>query len=286
MNVLVLGANGMLGHMIYSYLKEQGYNVVGTARNGKYEYEYDAFESMESLEEIIKNSEPSFVINCIGILNKVAEDNHYLATKINSLLPNYIDTLSEKYNFKFIHVSTDCVFSGKKGNYDESSLTDATSFYGRSKALGEINNDRNLTLRTSIVGPDINEKGIGLYHWFMNQHDSVNGFTKAIWSGVTTLELSKIIEYTFNSNMTGLHHVVNNDSISKYDLLKLFAKYSDKDIKINPYDDFVENKSLVNTSNEFIDLIPSYEKMVEEMCEWIKNHNDVYTYEMKRKTNL
>lgn len=286
MNILILGANGMLGHMVYAYLKEQGYNVIGTARNDKYEYKYDAFENMEVLEEIIKNSKPSFVINCIGILNKVAEDNHYLATKLNSLLPNYIDYLSKQYDFKFVHVSTDCVFSGKKGNYDENSLPDATSFYGRSKALGEVNNDRNVTLRTSIVGPDINDKGIGLYHWFMNQEGSVNGYTKAIWSGVTTLQLAKIIEETFKNNMIGLHHVVNNDSIAKIDLLRLFAKYSNKEIEINPYDDFSENKSLINSNKEFDNIIPSYEKMVEEMSKWIRNHSEIYKYEMQRKNRL
>lgn len=280
MNILVLGSNGMLGHMVSTYLKEKNYNVVGTARSKKADYFYDAFNDMEKIEEIIKEVKPNFVINCIGILNKDAENNHYLATKLNSLLPHYLDALSNEYNFKFIHISTDCVFSGEKGQYRETDIQDAKSFYGRSKALGEVNNEKNLTLRTSIVGPDINEKGIGLFHWFMNQEGKVNGYTKAIWSGVTTLQLAKIIEIVLNNNMVGLHHAVNNDSICKRDLLNLFAKYSNKDIEINDFDDFNENKSLINTNEEFNDIIPSYEVMVKEMCDWIKEHKEIYKYNM------
>ena len=177
MRILVLGRNGMLGHVVYEYFKSIGEDVFGTDIRGN-GIVYDAYKNQDEFENIVKEYKPEVVINCIGILNQVAEDNKVLAVKLNSLLPHYVDSLSEKYNFKFIHVSTDCVFDGKKGKYDEDALPDATSFYGRSKALGEVVNNRSITLRTSIVGPDTNPNGIGLFQWFMNQKGEVGGYTK------------------------------------------------------------------------------------------------------------
>lgn len=276
MKILILGAGGMLGHITYDYFKEKDYEVFGTDLKNKKLIYYDAYENMEDVEKIVDNVKPQVVINCIGILNQVAENNKLLAVKLNSLLPHYLDMLSNKYNYKLIHVSTDCVFSGKRGQYNENDLSDAESFYGRSKALGEIINEKNLTLRTSIVGPDINEKGIGLFNWFMKQEGSINGYSKVIWSGVTTLQLAKVFEYSINNNLTGLHIAVNNEIISKYELLNLFVKYIKKEIEIKPYDGVFENKSMINTKNEFKEVIPSYDEMIKEMCEWIKIHEDKY----------
>lgn len=280
MKVLVLGKTGMLGHVVYNYLKELGYDVVGTS--SKSDIKYDAFKEMEHIEDIIKKEKPNVIVNCIGILNKVAEDNKELAVKLNSLLPHYLDNLSEKYNFKFIHVSTDCVYEGTKGKYDEDSLPDATSFYGRSKALGEVKNDRSLTLRTSIVGPDENPKGIGLFQWFMNQEKETGGYTKVIWTGVTTIELARCIDIAIKEKVVGLNHVVNNDFISKYELLQLFKKYFGKDIKINKNDKVVSEKTLIRTDKSYDFKVPSYEKMVEEMKDWVEDHEELYPVLVKQ----
>lgn len=274
MKILILGENGMLGHVVYNYFKEKNYEVVGTRlQAGK--IVYDAYKNQEFLEEIINEQKPNVVINCIGILNQVAEENKTLAIKVNSLLPHYIDNLSEKYDFKFIHVSTDCVFEGIKGNYNENSLPDATSFYGRSKALGEIKNSKNVTLRTSIIGPDINPNGIGLFQWFMKQSGSINGFSKVMWTGVTTIELAKAMEKAIKNNVTGLNHVVNNDTISKYELLKLIKKVFEKDIEIIKEEKTVSKKTLVRTEKSYDFEIPSYEKMIIEMKEWMNNHKNM-----------
>jgi dTDP-4-dehydrorhamnose reductase len=275
MKILVLGKNGMLGHVVYNYFQEQGYETFGTVSHGE-GIVYNAADNMESLSGIVENIKPNVVINCIGILNKVAEDNKVLAVKLNSLLPHYIDLISEKYNFKFIHVSTDCVFEGDKGKYDEKSFPDATSFYGRSKALGEVNNDRNLTLRTSIVGPDNNSKGIGLFEWFIKQSGSVGGYSKVIWTGVTTIELAKMIEESIKHNLYGLNHVVNNDFISKKELLELFKKYFIKDIEITDNSSVVSEKTLIRTDESYSFDIPSYEVMVKEMKDWVMKHKDLY----------
>ena len=271
MKILVLGKTGMLGHVVYTFFKEKGYDVIGTSSK-----EYNAFDNMEELENIVKEEKPDAVVNCIGILNKVAEDNKLLAVKLNSLLPHYIDSLSRKYNFKFVHVSTDCVFEGTIGKYDESALPDASSFYGRSKALGEVINDKSLTLRTSIIGPDNNPKGIGLFEWFMNQCNSVGGYTKVIWTGVTTIELARCIEDAIKNNVTGLNHVVNNDFIPKYELLELFKKYFGKEIEIDKNDKVVSEKTLIRTKKSYDFNIPSYEEMIKEMSLWVQNHSDLY----------
>jgi len=283
MKVLVLGKNGMLGHVVYNYLKDKGHEVYGTCVNS--EIQYDAFKNMHSIESIISDIKPDAVINCIGILNRAADDNKELAVKLNSLLPHYFDNLSRKYNFKFVHVSTDCVFEGTKGKYDESSIPDATSFYGRSKALGEVINDNSVTLRTSIVGPDENPKGIGLFQWFMNQEEEVGGYTKVIWTGVTTIELAKCIEKSISEGITGLNHVVNNEFISKYDLLKLFSTSFNKNIKINVNDSVVSEKTLIRTEESYNFNVPSYEKMVEEMKDWVLQHPELYPT-LLQKCNL
>lgn len=276
MKILVLGENGMLGHVVYNYFKEKNYDVVGTrVKDGT--IIYDAYKNQEALEDIIREQKPNIVINCIGILNQVAEDNKPLAVKLNSLLPHYVDSLSEKYDFKFIHVSTDCVFDGIKGNYDENSLPDATSFYGRSKALGEINNNRNVTLRTSIIGPDFNPNGIGLFQWFMNQTGTINGFSKVMWTGVTTIQLAKAMEKAIENNVTGLNHVVNNKTISKYDLLKIIKEVFEKDIEIKKEEETASEKTLVRTEKSFDFGVPSYEEMIIDMKEWVKEHKKIYT---------
>ena len=275
MKILVLGKNGMLGHVVFNYFLEKGYEVLGTVTHGE-GILYDANVNMSQIEDIILVQKPEVIINCIGILNQIAEEKKALAIKLNSLLPHYIDELSKKYHFKFIHVSTDCVFEGTKGNYTESSYPDATSFYGRTKALGEINNDRNVTLRTSIVGPDNNPKGIGLFEWFITQNGIIPGYSKVIWTGVTTIELAKIIEIVIEKNLTGLQHVVNNSFISKKDLLEIFKKYFNKSIQITDNEQIVSKKTLIRTEKSFNFDIPNYDKMIKEMKEWVINHKDLY----------
>lgn len=279
--VLILGGNGMAGSMFKTYFKEKGYEVFATQTkkdDDESVFEYDIMKDMHKLEKILEIVKPDLVINAVGILNLVAENNKVLAVTVNSLFPHYVDSLSNLYNFKFIHMSTDCVNSGKKGEYIESDIPDATSFYGRTKALGEIINDKNLTFRTSIVGPDINENGIGLFNWFMKQNGTINGYYNVIWSGVTTLELAKAMEEAFHQDLTGLYFLVNNEIINKYDLVNLFKKYMGKDIIINKHLDVKENKSMKCTRTDFDYVVPSYEDMVSEMCTFVKKHSKKYKY--------
>lgn len=277
MKILILGSDGMLGHVVKMYFEEKDYDVVCTTRRDeKSELYFNITNSVSEIEKIIKRVKPDVVINCIGILNKVADEHKALAILINSYLPHYLDEISVENNFKLIHVSTDCVFDGKTGNYDEMSIPNETNMYGRTKALGEVINDRSVTLRTSIVGPDINENGVGLFKWFMDQEGEVGGYDKVLWTGITTIWFARCMEMAIENNLTGLHHCVNNDVISKYDLLVLFKKYFNKDIVINHNPDVESKKTLIRTNKSFDFGIPSYEDMIKDMREWVLNHKEVY----------
>ena len=276
MKILVLGANGMLGHVVTRHFLDIGYEVLETSRDkGDINY-FDVSKDISAIQKVLKRIKPKVVINCIGILNKNAEENHDLAVMVNSYLPHYLDKISDEFDFKLIHISTDCVFDGKKGEYCENSQKDSTSFYGQSKALGEVKNDKNLTLRTSIIGPDTNPNGIGLFQWFMNQETQTNGFNKVIWTGVTTIELAKCIDKAIKNNLVGLKHVVNGDTIDKLSLLKLIKKHFKKDIKIIPKSDYVVNKSL-KKSDEFDFDIPTYDQMIKDMAEWVGRRKSLYS---------
>lgn len=281
MKILVLGAFGMAGHTVALYFKEQGYEVHAFARR-PFPYcmwiQGDAFD-IENLKTIVTTGRYDVVINCIGLLNQFAESAPEKAIYINSYLPHLIVSWLKDTSTRFIQMSTDCVFAGNTGPYDEESFPDGKSYYDRTKALGEVNDDKNLTFRNSIIGPDINENGIGLFHWFMQQNGSINGFTKAIWTGVTTLTLAKAMECAIRTDLSGLYNLVNNDSINKYDLLCLFNQYfRNNELTIKQSDKLVLDKTLLCKRTDFDFVVPSYEQMIIEMKEWVNNHKEYILY--------
>lgn len=284
MKLLILGGTGMAGHTISIYLKEAGHDVTAFSRS-KVSYCNNIngdISDFENLKKIINEGQYDAIINGIGILNQNAEDHKSNAVLLNSYLPHFLSDTTKEMKTRVIHMSTDCVFSGKTGGYSETSFRDGETFYDRSKALGELENNKDLTFRNSIIGPDMSERGIGLFNWFMKQEGQINGFTKAIWTGVTTLTLAKAMEQALKENLTGLYNLVNNETISKYELLKLFNKYMrDGQIEILPSDNLSLDKSLINNRTDFSFEIPSYETMVAEMKEWIDNHKDLYPHYFK-----
>lgn len=281
MNFFVLGCNGMAGHTISLYLKEKGHSVFGFDKTKSLFIESIAGDALDIkfLENHIINNKYDSIINCIGILNQFAERHKALATFLNSYLPHFLAEVTSGTDTQVIHMSTDCVFSGKRGKYTEDDFQDGETFYDRSKALGEIEDGKNITLRNSIVGPDINSQGIGLLNWFMQQKSEINGFTGAIWTGQTTLQLAKTMEAAAMEKAHGLYNTVPDNSISKYDLLKLFNHYLKNDsLKINPVHGINSDKSLKRTRFEFNYIIPDYETMISELSEWIKKHKDLYPH--------
>lgn len=281
MRFLICGCNGMAGHTISLYLKEQGHYVFGFDRQKSKLIDSVAGDACDKdfVRDLVLSGNYDTVINCIGILNQAAEDNKALATYLNSYFPHFLAEITKNTNIQVIHMSTDCVFSGKKGQYTEDDFQDGITFYDRSKALGELNDNKNITLRNSIVGPDINPNGIGLFNWFMKQNDSINGYTKSMWTGQTTLQLAKTMEQAALRRACGLYNMVPDHSISKYDLCKLFNKYMrNNSIIINPVDGINADKSLKRTKYDFDYLIPDYETMIKEMAEWIKRHKELYPH--------
>lgn len=274
----------MAGHIITIFFKEKGYDVTGFTRRPVTYCKNIIGDAMkpDDVKKAILSDNFDIVINAIGVLNQNAEEHKSIAVMLNGYLPHFIaDTLLD-HNTKLIHMSTDCVFAGNTGPYYEDSFPDGKIFYDRSKAIGEINDDKNLTFRNSIVGPDLNKKGIGLFNWFMKQEGPISGYTGAIWTGVTTLTLAKAMEQSINENLTGLYNLVNNESINKFDLLGLFNKYfRNGKIEITPNNKLQLDKSLRHRRTDFFFDVPSYEQQVKEMADWVNTHNFLYPHYFK-----
>ena len=280
--ILVIGSKGMAGHVVKSYLNDLGiYEIWGMARGAEDEGNFIHLDvgKTEELEQILNENKFDFVINCIGLLNKTAEDNPEQAIFFNSYFPHFLSALGKKIGFKLIHISTDCVFSGKEGGYAEDSFKNGIGFYAQSKALGEVVNDRDLTFRTSIIGPELKSDGIGLFHWFITQTNPISGYKEAYWTGVTTIELAKAIHEAIKQELKGLYHLVNGDKIAKYDLLKLFNQtFKENKIPIEGKSDYKVDKSLVNSRSDFNYEVPSYEAMIEQMKDWMVNPPSFYLH--------
>jgi dTDP-4-dehydrorhamnose reductase len=255
--VLVLGASGMLGNTVLRlFAQSEGYAVTGSARSagvlrhlpqalhGKVVCGVDV-ESMDSLTGLFAQTRPDVVINCIGLIKQLAEaDDPLAAIPINALLPHRLARLCDVARARFIHMSTDCVFSGAKGMYREEDAADANDLYGRSKYLGEVDYPHAVTLRTSIIGHELNSAH-GLIGWFLEQQGEVKGFTRAIFSGLPTVELARVMrDFVIpNPGLRGSYHV-SAAPINKYELLQLVAKVYDKAITIKPEDKLVIDRSL------------------------------------------
>jgi dTDP-4-dehydrorhamnose reductase len=219
------------------------------------------------------------VINAVGVLNQFAEQDKAAAAYANAYLPHYLARITKDLDTQIIHMSTDCVFSGMTGGYTETSLRDGSTFYDRSKALGELEDEKNITIRTSIVGPDLNPNGIGLLNWFMRQSGEIEGYSKAMWTGMTTLELAKAMEAATLCRASGLYNLVNGESISKYHLLELFNTYlRDNEITIKPSDSLVSDKTLVRANFGFSHEVPSYESMIDSLANWMNFYADLYPH--------
>ena len=231
---------------------------------------------------IITEGKFDSIINCIGILNEFANMNKSLAVFLNSYLPHFLTEATANTDTQVIHMSTDCVFSGLKGSsYIETDRKDGKDTYAKTKGLGEVICNNHLTLRTSVVGPELKEDGSELFNWFLRQSNIISGFTDVYWSGVSTIELAKAVHWAIINDLTGLYHITNNKKISKNDLLRLFRKFTNKDIDIQPISGKNIDKSFLDTRLLINYKIPSYEKMVSDMVELTINNQIYYKYKVK-----
>lgn len=279
MRYLIFGVNGMAGHVIARYLAEKGHEVTGFARQQSPVCKTvigDA-RNWEDVEKALEAEEYDTIVNCIGVLNKRVDASLANGIYLNSTLPHLLAEELRDKSAKLIHISSDCVFEGTRGQYSETDRPDALSYYGRSKALGEVVDQENLTLRTSIVGPELKANGVGLLHWFMKQKGPVAGYKNVIWTGVTTLQLAKSIEEDIIRQKTGLYHLVNNETICKHDLLQLFNSFIRKSpVEITENDTVVSDRSLICTSEGQRFLVPGYRQMIAELAEWMEQHRELY----------
>ncbi|QJT30075.1 SDR family oxidoreductase [Aeromonas media] len=292
MNVLILGATGMLGYSLFSnFAGNSTLNVTGTVRSltGKAaffaKYQKKLLQGIDvtdiaSLEQAIVTTKPAVVINCIGLIKQhdIAKQ-HVAAIEINALLPHQLAALCDQYGARLIHFSTDCVFDGKQGMYQEADLPTATDLYGKSKCLGEVNYGRHLTLRTSIIGHEL-DSAVSLVDWFLSQSGAVNGFSKAVFSGVPTCYIAKLLaENILNKpEICGLYHL-SAEPINKHSLISLVADIYGKEIEINESTQLVIDRSLDSSRlRQAIAFTPlSWRELIEFM------HNDYLTRYMQCK---
>tara|TARA_X000000368_G_C23055502_1_gene723643 strand:- start:1024 stop:1926 length:903 start_codon:yes stop_codon:yes gene_type:complete len=280
--VLVLGSTGMLGHQIVNYfhtLKEYDVHDVSYRNQLRSKTKIIDVHQFNKLEKLVDKIQPSIIINCIGILIEGSEKSYAKATYINSNFPHLLSKLCYQINAKLIHISTDCVFSGNQGSYTERDIPDSDTIYGKTKFAGEIIDKNNVTLRTSIIGPELKSNGQGLLDWFLKEkNNEIDGYINAIWTGVTTLELSKIIKIIIDKKITGLYHISNNNKISKYKLLKIFNNNINQRFIINKNETIMNDKSLIDTRNELGYVIPSYNDMIASMFTNIFENADKYKH--------
>lgn len=283
MRVLVLGASGMLGNAVLRLFAEStGFHVVGSVRSANVlsllpKALHDQIicgvdvENTDSLAALFTRSRPDVVINCIGLVKQLANaDDPLTAIPINSLLPHRLARLCDLAGARLIHISTDCVFTGTVGRYREQDFPDAQDLYGRSKYLGEVSYPHAVTLRTSIIGHELSSAH-SLVGWFLSQQKRVQGYTRAVFSGVPTVELAQIIRDRVipNPTLQGLYHV-SAAPISKFDLLALVAEAYGKSIEIVPDDSVVIDRSLDSTyfSKSAGYQAPSWPELVQKMREF------------------
>lgn len=284
MRILILGGDGMLGHQLFKHLSHRYFVRVTLRQNLSAYSEFGLFDkensyseidvrSLDRVREVLAEFQPQAVVNAVGIVKqRSAAKESIPSLEINALFPHHLALLCKEIDARLLHMSTDCVFSGRKGMYLETDLSDAEDLYGRTKYLGEVHDSHCVTLRTSIIGRELSRKQ-GLLEWFLAQRGSVRGFKNAIFSGFTTLEFSRIIEkiLTEYPEKAGLYHV-SSYPISKLDLLTLIKKEMGLGIEIMPTEEPRLERSLDSTRfrREFNYTPPTWEQMIEELSKTLK----------------
>lgn len=260
MRILIIGGDGMLGHQLFMSLKNN-HEVCVTLHQDLSQYQnYGIFNSdnsyanigvtqTDAVQKVLIDYQPQAVINAAGIVKQSKTAKEIIpCLEINAIFPHQLSLMCNKVNARFIHISTDCVFSGKKGKYVENDFSDAEDLYGRSKYLGEVHDSHCVTLRSSIIGLELARKR-GLIEWFLAQKGSIKGFKRAIYSGLTTQEMSRVIERILlnHPELSGVWHVSSDTAINKYELLKTFSEMLGRDdIQITPDEDFACDRSLLS----------------------------------------
>lgn len=282
LRILIIGSSGTLGHIVTYYLRECGYYVFDISKHRKIDertYICDVLES--GVLETLSLMKYDVIINFAALLVKPSEINKPAAILLNSWLPHRLEQLTVNSNTKVIHMSTDGIFNGKNGPYIEKTVGNSSTFYGKTKYLGEIFNNKDITIRTSVLGPSLFEDGTGLFHWFVSQTGNVNGYENTKFNAITTLEFAKIVEQILNSiqSVSGILHIASSETISKAEFLrKVRMEFSLLDIIVlNKWNEETDH-SLLNTRNDFYYVSKNYEQMLKELKDWMICHKNLYPH--------
>ena len=278
MKVFILGCNNTIGHVVALYFKEKGHEVMGYDQEnlGLVRQVTGNYHDVVLIQQTIEQYCPEAVINCIAVVNQDAEADKAEATYVNCYLPHYLEKITADTSIVVVHRSTDCIFSGERGQYTVNDVPDAKSFYARTKAVGELINDKDITIRVSLIGPSVKEDDGSLLNWFLRQQGQVNGFANAIWTGVTTEEYAREIELLLTQGKHGIFQSTPTSSISKYELLKLFEKHFPHGREVLRIDNQRVDKSLVQDFGDADIVVPSYDKMVADVRRWVQSHRELY----------
>jgi dTDP-4-dehydrorhamnose reductase len=283
--VLILGCTGLIGHKLFQQLQQsEQITLFGVSKTY-----YPAFNNIvlnvtdfSALEALIFSVKPDVVVNCIGKLVEYSEDNLLDAIYFNSQFPLLLSGICKNNNIRFIHLSTDCVFSGINNleGYTEKAEPNGFTNYARTKALGENIDENQLVIRTSVIGPELKANGTEFFGWILRQNAKVFGYKKAIWSGVTSLVLAEAIQEFIYNDINGIYHLTNNSNIIKSDIIKFIKDSMGLNFNLICIDGLASDKTMIDTRKLLRLNVPPYEVMFKKMIEntWIDK--DIYTHHL------
>lgn len=278
MRIAILGSNGMAGHIISRHLSKYDYNTIYNFQESDIFDKNNLYRIVDQSTSLINellNFRPLFIINCIRCLVQESEDCSEKAILYNSHLPQLLSSKFSQKKTRIIHLSSDCVFSGKRGDYNEDDYPDGITMYSRSKILGEIHNGKDLTIRTSYIGPNIDDSGEELFHWFLMQNNDVLGYNNVYWTGITTLELAKSVDKIISNPFSGIYHLVPGKKINKFELLTIIKNvWGKNEINIKLDKKNLLDRSLVD--NRKIIKVNEYEKMFSDLYLYMLKNKNIY----------
>lgn len=291
MKILIIGCNSVLGQVVSIYCIQKKHDVYGMDYKNIYRVDFSRFYDikiarpfLKDIHFIISSERFDAIINCSAMLIKESENNPEEAAFVNSDFPHFLESVTKESDTIIVHRSTDCIFSGKKGNYTLEDKPDGCSVYAKTKVLGELNNNKDITIRTSLIGPDRKIDAPDLFGWFNNTSKEVKGFSNSIWTGLTTIEFAREALCLIEKKAHGIFQCVPEHAISKYELLLLFEKYFPKNRRIVKVFNERNDKSLKQELGNYKLHIPSYEEQIKEMKEWIKEQystKKIYSHYME-----
>lgn len=281
MKILVIGSGGMLGHITTLYLLEHGYEVFDISKTKKCRKEtvlLDVYDK-EALSGYLKQNDFDVVINCVALLVRASEANPQAAEELNEKFPHWLEKFYEATSTRIIQVSTAGVFAGDNATYSELDKCDATGCYSKTKQGGELNNQKDLTVRSDFWGPDMNEAASGIFNWIMTVNGEVSGFSNVVINGVSSLEFAYFVELVIRRPMFGIYHLYSGESISKANLLKLVCNsFHREEINVYEVDEPIRNTSLETIREDTEYLNKGYIKQLEDLKEWIEHHKELYPH--------